>query len=153
MPKDKRVKGCPNIKCERNSEHYKYKAEDSFCTKCGSELVFMCPKCYGKLADLGPEHVVCDKCAAIKDDRKNSGKKRREARRETIKGGAKATANGIYNGAKATVKGLGNAVDRIENTAKNGVEQIKEIIEDVHIKELMKRPGVISETSEEEDNV
>ena len=127
MPKDKRIKGCPNIKCERNSEHYKYKAEDRFCTKCGSELVFMCPKCYGKLADVNSKHKLCSKCEALIDDKKHNASKRREARRNTVKGAAHAVVDGISDGAntvgrvvkKAAKQGKDLAVDAYKAVAEH----------------------------------
>lgn len=66
--KDKRVKGCPNESCGTYKK-IKYKANDNFCNKCGAELVFVCPKCFKALADLGPEHVYCESCQASKQDK------------------------------------------------------------------------------------
>ena len=65
---DKRTKGCPNETCATYKK-IKYKANDNFCNKCGAELVFVCPKCFKALADLGPEHVYCESCQASKQDK------------------------------------------------------------------------------------
>ena len=66
--KDKRKKGCPNEACSTYKK-IKYKANDYFCNKCGAELVFVCPKCFKALADLGSDHIYCETCQASKQDK------------------------------------------------------------------------------------
>ena len=66
--KDKRVKGCPNKSCDAHKK-IKYAAVDHFCKACGSELVYVCPKCFRALADLGPDHIYCESCQAAKQDK------------------------------------------------------------------------------------
>lgn len=39
MSKDKRIKACPNAECSRNTEKYRYKATDKFCTICGEAII------------------------------------------------------------------------------------------------------------------
>ena len=64
--KDKRSKCCPNELCEHNQNRKKhqYKAEDTYCTNCGTELVFVCQKCFNLISDEGPEHRICGNCDA-----------------------------------------------------------------------------------------
>lgn len=69
--KDKRVKGCPNPDCSKNREHAKFKAEDTYCTECASELVFVCAMCGRALEDSGPNHRICSICEAEKADRRD----------------------------------------------------------------------------------
>jgi hypothetical protein len=70
MMKDKRVKGCPEPSCQKFSSKYKFKAEDKYCTACGSELVFVCAKCHGPIDDAeGPTHRICAGCEANNKDR------------------------------------------------------------------------------------
>lgn len=70
MAKDKRVKGCPNLNCERHTKQYKYKATDKYCTICGETLILVCERCHCEIGDEGIEHKLCDRCEAIIADRK-----------------------------------------------------------------------------------
>ena len=65
--RDKRIKGCWNPKCKRCKKHYKYKADEKYCSLCKSELVYVCSKCGGLLEDVGRKHTVCAKCLANKE--------------------------------------------------------------------------------------
>ena len=73
MPKDKRVKGCPNPNCPKAEGKTKYKSDDRYCVSCGNELVFVCAKCHGPLDDEGPKHRICAGCEAAAEDRKANG--------------------------------------------------------------------------------
>lgn len=66
---DKRVKGCPNESCKAYKKA-KYKAEDRFCKDCGTELIFVCSKCWTPLAGDDPNKKICAKCEAKAQDRK-----------------------------------------------------------------------------------
>ncbi len=66
---DKRIKGCPNDKCD-DYKKIKYKAEDRFCKSCGTELIFVCSKCWTPLAGDDPKKKICAKCEAKREDRK-----------------------------------------------------------------------------------
>ena len=66
---DKRVKGCPNESCKAYKKT-KYKAEDRFCKDCGTELIFVCSKCWTPLAGNDPNKKICAKCEAKAQDRK-----------------------------------------------------------------------------------
>ena len=60
--KDKRIKGCPDPGCARHNEHYKYKPTDQFCTLCGSQLVYVCAKCFKELEDTEDRRRYCEDC-------------------------------------------------------------------------------------------
>ena len=60
--KDKRIKGCPDPGCERHNEHYKYKPTDRFCTLCGSQLVYVCAKCFKEIEDTEDHRRYCEDC-------------------------------------------------------------------------------------------
>ena len=69
--KDKRIKMCPNSECSRYKKH-KYSVEDTYCSECREELVFVCAKCGKPIADEGPQHKLCRSCiarAAYKKDK------------------------------------------------------------------------------------
>ncbi|MBQ6479030.1 MAG: hypothetical protein IJI44_06650 [Erysipelotrichaceae bacterium] len=68
---DKRVKGCPNENC-KDYKKIRYKAEDRFCKSCGSELIFVCSKCWTPLADDDQKKKICAKCEAKREDRKEN---------------------------------------------------------------------------------
>ena len=74
MSKDKRKKGCPNEQCENNKKHFLLEASTQRCPKCDSELVFVCPKCFSKIKDSGPNHRYCKNCEADKKDFKDRTK-------------------------------------------------------------------------------
>lgn len=130
---DKRSKGCPNDVCKRNNEHYLYKATDLYCTICGTELVFVCPKCFGKLADQGPEHIICSSCEAEKEDRKNSFNKKLKSVGNSIENGAHSVGDAVNSGKKA-IKEFAEPLaasfkeesNQFVNSAKSKVQNIKE---------------------------
>lgn len=72
--KDRRSKGCPNPACGANQKMMKFKADDEFCSKCGTQLSFVCStsKCYSSIEDQGPKHRICASCEAKKADRKDA---------------------------------------------------------------------------------
>lgn len=65
--KDKRIKGCPDPGCERHVEHYKYKADDQFCTQCGARLVYVCAKCFEEIEDSEDQRRYCYNCKPEKE--------------------------------------------------------------------------------------
>ena len=118
MAKDKRSKGCPNSECERNKRQYLYKATDSYCTICGTQLVYVCPKCYRKLDDQGPKHVICSSCEAEREDRKNNFSKWTQSIGSEIGKGAKSISEAFGSGAQAIKKTADNIRDDIEEIKK-----------------------------------
>ena len=68
--KDKRIKMCPNSECSRYKKH-KYSVEDTYCSECREELVFVCAKCGKPIADEGPQHKLCRSCVARAADKKD----------------------------------------------------------------------------------
>ena len=60
--KDKRIKKCPEPGCTRHIEHYKYKPSDRFCALCGSQLVFVCAKCFKEIEDTEDQYRYCEEC-------------------------------------------------------------------------------------------
>ena len=73
--KDKRIKGCPDPGCERHTGHYKYKADDRFCTLCGSQLVFVCAKCFKEIEDTEDHRRYCEDCKPEKQKDSNGPEK------------------------------------------------------------------------------
>lgn len=92
--RDKRIKGCPNYKCNRSKKKYKYKSTDMFCTICGEELVYVCAECFKRIEDSGSRHRHCSICEAKRKDKT-------DARMDRIKkagaavGAATLTAGGV----------------------------------------------------------
>lgn len=100
--KDRRIKACTNPSCRRCKKHYKYQADENYCSVCKSELEYVCAKCGGKLEDIDRKHKVCFKC--IEKQRKNA-----ETRKEV--------ATGLITIAGA----IGNVVaEKITKTSKSG---------------------------------
>lgn len=62
MATDKRVKGCSNPECVNHIKRIKMKPDDEYCPKCGSELVFVCKKCFSEIQDIDEDHRVCIHC-------------------------------------------------------------------------------------------
>lgn len=61
---DKRSKGCPNIICEQHKKKVKYKADNDFCPKCGTRLIYVCAKCFKEIEDIDEKHRICRGCEA-----------------------------------------------------------------------------------------
>ena len=95
--KDKRVKGCPDPGCARHNEHYKYKPDDMFCTLCGSQLVYVCAKCFKEIEDTEERRKYCEDCKP-KQSKDSSGTQKsakKEKKKETKeKKEKKATGKG-----------------------------------------------------------
>lgn len=68
-----KIKGCGNEACEANKKKITYKETESFCSKCGSPLVYVCKDCYTQLPDDTEKY--CVRCLAKHDDRKDKAKK------------------------------------------------------------------------------
>ena len=64
-----KVKGCVNQSCSAKQNKNKYKKTDMYCTKCGQELAFVCPKCYTVLPENSGKY--CVRCAEGKKDKKD----------------------------------------------------------------------------------
>ena len=81
--KDKRVKGCPEPGCARHNEHYKYKPDDMFCTLCGSQLVYVCAKCFKEIEDTEDQRRYCEECKPKKS--KDGAESQKPAKKEKKK--------------------------------------------------------------------
>ena len=81
--KDKRIKGCPEPGCARHNEHYKYKPDDMFCTLCGSQLVFVCAKCFKEIEDTEDQRRYCEECKPKKS--KDGAESQKPAKKEKKK--------------------------------------------------------------------
>ena len=115
--KDKRVKGCPDPGCARHNEHYKYKPDDMFCTLCGSQLVYVCAKCFKEIEDTEERRKYCEDCKP-KQSKDSSGTQKsakKEKKKETKEKKEK----------KATGKGK-EAVSKSVAVIKGKAPQIKE---------------------------
>lgn len=44
----------------------------SYCSNCGSELVFVCKKCGSRIEDEGPKHTICASCEAERQDHQDA---------------------------------------------------------------------------------
>lgn len=81
--KDKRIKGCPEPGCARHNEHYKYKPDDMFCTLCGSQLVYVCAKCFKEIEDTEDQRRYCEECKPKKS--KDGAESQKPAKKEKKK--------------------------------------------------------------------
>lgn len=89
-----KVKGCVNQSCSAQKSKNKYKETDMYCTKCGQELAFVCPKCYTVLPENRGKY--CIRCAEGKKDKKDKTIK--------IAGAAVAVAGATLPIIKAIIK-------------------------------------------------
>lgn len=96
MSKDKRKKGCPNTNCQMHIKEVKQDAENEFCSKCASKLVFVCTKCFSEIEDKGAKHRICEICKAKQQEK-------REKAKEQAKGVAKIAVVPVGAVAKVAV--------------------------------------------------
>lgn len=61
-------KGCVNESCEAHKKKIEYKNVESFCSKCGFPLVYVCKDCYMQLPDENEKY--CIRCIAKHQDKK-----------------------------------------------------------------------------------
>ena len=118
---DTRKKGCPNEGCKQHEKKIKMKADYGFCPICGSELVYVCTKCFDEIEDLGPKHKICKHCEI-------EAKDKRDQVVEKVKGGAKKASGAVVAAGGAVVVGIGTRVlkDAKSGAIKKGVEIIEE---------------------------
>ena len=74
MAKDRRAKGCPNETCPMHREKEKQSAENEYCSKCGSKLIFVCDKCFAEIEDIDYSHKKCKRCEAEAIEKKEKAK-------------------------------------------------------------------------------
>ena len=69
----RKIKGCGNESCEAHKKKITYKDSETFCSKCGDSLVYICKDCYTQLPDDTEKY--CVRCLAAHDDRNDKAKK------------------------------------------------------------------------------
>lgn len=74
MSKDRRIKGCPNESCVMHSNKKKYEADNDYCPKCGTKLIYVCSKCFTEIEDIDENHRKCKRCEAEADVKKEKAK-------------------------------------------------------------------------------
>lgn len=67
------IKGCGNESCVAHKKKITYKETETYCSKCGKSLVFVCKDCYTQLPD--DDEKYCVRCNAKHEDRKEEAKK------------------------------------------------------------------------------
>ena len=84
-----KVKGCINIQCVAKHKEIRFKEDDSFCSKCGQELVYVCEKCHEPVEE--PDKKYCLKCQE-EIDRKKEQRKEKMDKAVEVAGKAKDVA-------------------------------------------------------------
>lgn len=117
---DTRKKGCPNKNCEQNQKKIKMKANYNHCPICGTELVFVCAKCFDEIQDEGPAHRICKHCEI-------KAKDGRDKVVEKVKVGAKKAGGAVAAAGGAVVVGVGAKVlkDAQNGAIKAGVKAVE----------------------------
>lgn len=127
--KDKRTKGCPEPGCARHNEHYKYKPDDMFCTLCGSQLVYVCAKCFKEIEDTGDQRRYCEECKPKKSkdgaESQKPAKKEKKEKKESSKPKQPPKEKKEKREKKSSGKGK-EAVSRSVAVIKGKAPQIKE---------------------------
>lgn len=122
MSKDRRSKGCPNEKCVMHIDKKTLNADNDFCPKCGTKLIYVCAKCFTEIEDIGETHRKCKRCEAEADAKKERAK-------ETAK-----KAAGKVGAVGATVVGAviaGAQKEGVKQAASAGAEVVKKAAEAV----------------------
>jgi len=68
-----KIKGCGEETCVAHKKKTVYKKSDTFCSKCGNPLVYMCKDCKTMLS--GDTNKYCVRCLAKYKDKKDKAKK------------------------------------------------------------------------------
>lgn len=126
MAKDRRVKGCPNEACPMHNEKKKQPAENEYCPKCGSRLIFVCEKCFAEIEDIDYSHRKCKRCEAESLEKKEKAK-------DTVKNaaGKVGTAGVAVVGAAAAgiqKEGIKQAVAVGSKVVKEAIKAIPKVI-------------------------
>lgn len=126
MSKDKRLKGCPNEKCVMHIDKKKLNADNDFCSKCGTKLIYVCTKCFTEIEDLGEDHRKCKRCEAEADAKKEKAKD--TAKKAASKVGTAGIAVGTTIVAAMEKEGLKQATSTGTKIVKKAVEIVPTII-------------------------
>lgn len=118
---DKRKKGCPNMECEAHKNKVKRNADDSFCPKCGSSLVFVCAKCFDEIEDLGESHRICLGCEAEAESKKEKAK---DMAKNFGKGAFEAGAVVLAAAKKEAVKEVAKGAAKVAGKVVKGIPKI-----------------------------
>lgn len=59
-----RKKGCPNEACDMHTRKKRQNNKVNYCPKCGTKNIYVCPRCFREIEDLGPDHRLCEYCEA-----------------------------------------------------------------------------------------
>ncbi|MFR7984128.1 MAG: hypothetical protein ACLU9N_01060 [Clostridia bacterium] len=119
MAKDRRVKGCPNETCSMHNEKKKQPAENEYCPKCGSRLIFVCEKCFAEIEDIDYSHKKCKRCEVEAIEKK-------EKTKDAVKNAAgKVGAAGV---AVVGAAAVGIQKEGVKQAAAAGSKVVKEAI-------------------------
>lgn len=119
MLKDKRAKGCPNEKCSMHKEKKKQGAENEYCPKCGTRLIYVCSKCFTEIEDIGPSHKKCRRCEI------EAAEKKKKALDNTKKAATKAGAVAVAIGGPIVAN---IAKGGKQEAVKTGSKIVKEVV-------------------------
>ena len=125
MATDKRIKGCPNVTCERHQKKIKLKSTEEFCPKCGARLIFVCSKCFRQIEDIDSKHRICELCDAQE-------REKREAALDKAKKAGKVAAGVV------TPVVIGIARNVTKDMQKEGINKGSKIVKTV-IKTVIKK--------------
>ena len=64
-----KIKGCGNESCTAQKKKITYKESETFCSKCGSPLIYVCKDCYKPLPKDTEKYCVY--CRAEHEDKKH----------------------------------------------------------------------------------
>ncbi len=97
-----------------HSTRKKFSSRFNYCPECGSELIFVCEKCFSEIEDLGSEHRKCRLCEAEE-----------AAKKEKVKDTAKSVAMCVadVDPGKVVVAGAAIAAAVLDGAQKEGLQQ------------------------------
>ena len=102
-----------------HNEKKKQPAENEYCPKCGSRLIFVCEKCFAEIEDIDYSHRKCKRCEAEAAEKKEKVK-------DAVKNAAgKAGAAGV---AVVGAAAAGIQKEGVKQAAAAGSKVVKEAI-------------------------
>ena len=98
----------------------KQTAENDFCPKCGTKLIFVCAKCFDEIEDRDIKHRICKKCEIEAEEK--AAKRKQQAKKIAGKGAKALGAVAMIGISAFSKEGTKQIKKGVENAGKRAAE-------------------------------